>query len=44
MLSDMCHDTVGVASADVARSLELANHAARIALSESSASELPGNV
>ena len=35
ILSDLCHDTLGVAAADVARSLQLASHAARLALSES---------
>lgn len=39
VMSDMCPDTSGVAAADVARSLELASHAARLALSNSS--ELP---
>jgi 23S rRNA U2552 (ribose-2'-O)-methylase RlmE/FtsJ len=32
VLSDMCHDTIGVAAADVARSLQLARCAAAIAV------------
>ena len=34
MLSDVCHNMIGVASADGARSLALAWHAARLALSD----------
>lgn len=36
VLSDMCPDTSGTAAADVPRSLELASHAARLALSNAS--------
>ncbi|KAK9798939.1 hypothetical protein WJX73_004770 [Symbiochloris irregularis] len=42
VLSDMCPDTSGIAAADVARSLELAGHAVRLALSNSS--ELPDGI
>jgi 23S rRNA U2552 (ribose-2'-O)-methylase RlmE/FtsJ len=34
VLSDMCHSTLGVAAADVARSLELAQTAATMALGD----------
>ena len=40
VLSDMSPKTTGVAAADVARSLELARHAVRLALTDSQLTEL----
>lgn len=39
VLSDMCHNTTGIPSADVALSLGLAREAARLALSEAGSSD-----
>ena len=46
VLSDMCHDTIGNPAADVIKSLDLASHAVRLALSDASevAEPSPGAV
>ena len=42
VLSDMCHSTLGVATADVARSLHLARCAAEIAIGHAAFDGMPG--
>ena len=42
VLSDMCHSTLGVAAADVARSLHLARCAAEIAIGHAALGGMPG--